>query len=292
MQDDGEVDVRATYTVIAVCALLNLLTPQLTGGVAAYARRCQTFDGGFGGEPGAEAHGGYAFCALATLKILGAHEAKAADLVALERWVAARQMQFEGGFQGRANKLVDNCYSFWQGGTAAVLGHACGRGDAGIAWSAADAPRARAARAAKAAAAAEADDGSDVIEIDVSGGGGDGDGDGGGGGGGGAAGDPGDLRVDRRALQRYILLCGQQYPDGGLRDKPSKPRDFYHTCYALSGLSVAQHGLGDAPPCVWGDASNLLERVHPAFNVPLDKAHAALDHFGALPCDHEAWMAA
>ena len=122
-----------------------------------------------------------------------------------------------------------------------------------------------------------------------SGGGGDGDG---GDGGGGAAGDPGDLRVDRRALQRFILLCGQQYPDGGLRDKPSKPRDFYHTCYALSGLSVAQHGLGDAPPCVWGDASNLLERVHPAFNVPLDKAHAALDHFGALPCDHEAWMAA
>lgn len=26
-----------------------------------------------------------------------------------------RQMRFEGGFQGRANKLVDGCYSFWQG---------------------------------------------------------------------------------------------------------------------------------------------------------------------------------
>lgn len=24
-------------------------------------------------------------------------------------------MKFEGGFQGRTNKLVDGCYSFWQG---------------------------------------------------------------------------------------------------------------------------------------------------------------------------------
>lgn len=26
-----------------------------------------------------------------------------------------RQMNVEGGFQGRENKLVDGCYSFWQG---------------------------------------------------------------------------------------------------------------------------------------------------------------------------------
>jgi protein farnesyltransferase subunit beta len=26
-----------------------------------------------------------------------------------------RQMPVEGGFQGRANKLVDGCYSFWLG---------------------------------------------------------------------------------------------------------------------------------------------------------------------------------
>ena len=25
-------------------------------------------------------------------------------------------MKYEGGFQGRSNKLVDGCYSFWQGG--------------------------------------------------------------------------------------------------------------------------------------------------------------------------------
>jgi prenyltransferase beta subunit len=32
-----------------------------------------------------------------------------------------------------------------------------------------------------------------------------------------------------------------QDPRGGLVDKPGKSRDFYHTCYGLSGLSVAQH---------------------------------------------------
>ena len=25
-----------------------------------------------------------------------------------------RQVRLEGGFQGRTNKLVDSCYSFWQ----------------------------------------------------------------------------------------------------------------------------------------------------------------------------------
>jgi hypothetical protein len=29
--------------------------------------------------------------------------------------------------------------------------------------------------------------------------------------------------------------------NGRLRDKPSKSRDFYHSCYNLSGLSVSQH---------------------------------------------------
>ena len=45
---------------------------------------------------------------------------------------------------------------------------------------------------------------------------------------------------DYGMLQRYILLCAQDV-HGGLRDKPSKSRDFYHTCYNLSGLSISQH---------------------------------------------------
>jgi protein farnesyltransferase subunit beta len=70
MHTDGEVDTRGTYTVIAIARLLNILTPQLIEGVAEYVVRCQTYEGGFGGEPHNEAHGGYNFCALATLFIL------------------------------------------------------------------------------------------------------------------------------------------------------------------------------------------------------------------------------
>jgi protein farnesyltransferase subunit beta len=32
-----------------------------------------------------------------------------------------RQGWVEGGFNGRTNKLVDGCYSFWQGGVFPVL---------------------------------------------------------------------------------------------------------------------------------------------------------------------------
>ena len=52
-----------------------------------------------------------------------------------------------------------------------------------------------------------------------------------------------------------IVCC--QDTRGGLVDKPGKSRDYYHTCYTLSGLSVAQH-----MPCdrrtVLGDPANLL----------------------------------
>jgi protein farnesyltransferase subunit beta len=30
-------------------------------------------------------------------------------------------MKFEGGFQGRTNKLVDCCYSFWQAGIFPII---------------------------------------------------------------------------------------------------------------------------------------------------------------------------
>ena len=71
-------------------------------------------------QPGNEAHGGYAFCAVAALQILG-ELSTSCDLDALKGWISRRQMPYEGGFQGRANKLVDGCYSFWQGGAMAIV---------------------------------------------------------------------------------------------------------------------------------------------------------------------------
>ena len=118
----------------------------------------------------------------------------------LHRWAAQRQCALEGGFSGRANKLVDGCYSFWQGGLLALL--------------MADLPH----RTHVSVAAADMLGGAAEHS--------------------GLAGGCMSL-FDVDALQRYILAACQD-PSGGLRDKPSLRRDFYHTCYCLSGLSSAQ----------------------------------------------------
>lgn len=110
----GEVDSRSTYTAISVASLLNLLTPELVAGTAEYVVSCVRYEGGIGGEPGNEAHGGYTFCGLATLMILG--KTHMVDIDRMLKWAVDRQMRLEGGFQGRCNKLVDGCYSFWVGG--------------------------------------------------------------------------------------------------------------------------------------------------------------------------------
>ena len=114
--------------------------------------------------------------------------------------------------------------------------------------------------------------------------------------------------MNSSALQRYILLCAQQYPEGGLRDKPGKPRDYYHTCYNLGGLSVAQHppgwdrpaevgdgaaaAAGEVDPArfVWGARSNRIPEVHPTLNVRRTAADAAMAHFGQMVCDHGALL--
>ncbi len=42
---DGETDTRSTYTVISISRLLNILTPELTQGVADFVLKCQTYEG-------------------------------------------------------------------------------------------------------------------------------------------------------------------------------------------------------------------------------------------------------
>jgi protein farnesyltransferase subunit beta len=75
---------RGAYCSMTIISLLNLpleLPPDsparihgsetfLTG-LAEWVGRCQAFEGGIASSPGNEAHGGYAFCALACLSILG-----------------------------------------------------------------------------------------------------------------------------------------------------------------------------------------------------------------------------
>lgn len=77
MHRGGETDVRGTYCAMAVASLCGLLVAADEGeeglgeGVAGQLAGCQTYEGGFGARQGLEAHGGYTFCALAALKILG-----------------------------------------------------------------------------------------------------------------------------------------------------------------------------------------------------------------------------
>ena len=79
-------------------------------------------------------------------------------------------------------------------------------------------------------------------------------------------------------LQKYTLLAAQA-PTGGLKDKPGKGKDYYHTCYALSGLSVSQHCADAAAPCVLGEDENLLRQTDEIHNVCLDKVEAAYEFF-------------
>lgn len=112
MHKDGEIDVRSMYTILSIAKITNLLTNELINGCEDYLRKCQTYEGGFGGESFNEAHGGYNFCALASLLIL--NKTQYCDVNSQIHWLVSRQMKYEGGFQGRTNKLVDSCYSFWQ----------------------------------------------------------------------------------------------------------------------------------------------------------------------------------
>ena len=76
-----------------------------------------------------------------------------------------------------------------------------------------------------------------------------------------------------------------QVLEGGLRDKPGKAPDFYHTCYCLSGLSSAQYATSKtlralpSPSSVLGPYDNLLEATHPLCNVVIDKYASAYKYF-------------
>lgn len=226
MHDEGETDMRGTYCAMAVASMCHILTDELTEGVAEYVRSCQTWEGGIAGEAGLEAHGGYSYCGLAALCILG--EAHVLDLHALLHWAAHRQMALEGGFQGRTNKLVDSCYSFWQGAIFPLIHEAFRQ------------------RGAEAPPLPERH-----------------------------------CWFMPEPLQAYVLLACQ-HPTGGLRDKPGKSADFYHTCYSLSGVSTAQFGL-DGKPNFYGEAGNGLKRIDVFYNVLLEKADRKSAYFSALP---------
>nr|CAB3246705.1 protein farnesyltransferase subunit beta [Phallusia mammillata] len=230
MHDDGETDTRSIYCAVSAASLTGLLNEdlELFNNSVQWLVRCQTYEGGMGGCPGAEAHGGYTFCGYAALVILDHY--KLVDTDRMLRWVTNKQMKMEGGFQGRTNKLVDACYSFWQGGLLPLI-HNTLEQEGGVEGEVAEAQET--------------------------------------------------WLYDQMALQHYVLHCCQ-CSFGGLIDKPGKSRDYYHTCYALSGLSSSQHCPNNHAIHV-GPKTNVLVAVHPAYNLTYDSVQKAMHHFVNLP---------
>jgi protein farnesyltransferase subunit beta len=102
---------------------------------------------------------------------------------------------------------------------------------------------------------------------------------------------PGPL-FHRDALQLWILRCCQVPGRGGLRDKPGKSPDYYHSCYCLSGLSSAQHGCskpggveaGEAMDLsVFGPGENRLVKTDFLCNVVESKLKRARELYSASP---------
>lgn len=197
MTPGAEEDNRGAYIVSIIIKLLKL-DEKLLEGVAEELIKTQTHEGGMSNVPGGEAHGGYTFCGVAALAVLGRlHEL---DVSRLIFWLSRRQCEF-GGFNGRTNKLLDSCYSFWVGSTFHVIDK--------------------------------------YFEKKVN--------------------NQGKMLFSEENLIKYIIFFCQN-TEGGLWDKPGKKRDLYHTCYSLSGLSLAQENNLLHP-------SNETSDIDPIYNV-------------------------
>ena len=254
VHEGDESDTRGCYAALATAHLCGVLDEDVTRGVSSFVASCQSYEGGIGGEPRGEAHGGYTFCGLAACALAG--DIGALDLASLERWLANRQGEIEGGFNGRTNKLADGCYSFWQGGCFPLLALANShlleqfihqsRHVVTPEGSQID-PRdfafnARPMGACAATLFTPAEFPSSI---------------------------PAPAPFANGALQGWILDCCQsEQGAGGLRDKPGTGRDHYHTCYCLSGLSLAQHfGRCGVVEVVGPTESNALVKLEPLVNV-------------------------
>ncbi|KAJ1026293.1 hypothetical protein NDA16_002380 [Ustilago loliicola] len=225
-----------------------------------------------------EAHGGYTYCAAASYlactllapsslesatsgSSIGQATKKSAlslsavlNRDALIRWATAQQgIPFEGcGFRGRTNKLVDGCYGWFSGGglftvlsamieaelinddlhSPTAPSSTSGVEDWNGMLTVPPAPSVFASAANggeeeasswKTESTIKSDDEADDVEDDLS---------------------PLTL-FDRVGLQEYILVAAQRSAaeGGGLRDKPGKRPDAYHTCYNLAGLALSQHSV-------------------------------------------------
>ncbi|KAH9607992.1 hypothetical protein KSS87_003389 [Heliosperma pusillum] len=256
MHEKGETDVRACYTAIATASILNILDCELVENVGTYIASCQTYEGGIAGEPGSEAHGGYTFCGLATMVLID--EVHRLDLHALIGAVfpltQRLQQLLDKQSEVTCTKGKESVNQINLAERERVLPE--------VPCVINKTQHEQEAMQHNRSVANISEIGLDFLKKPVEGG----------------------TLFHNIAMQQYIIICSQVL-EGGFRDKPGKSRDFYHTCYCLSGLSVCQYMGSHSPPLpqeVLGTYSNLLTPTHPLYNLVLESYTEAQEFFTSL----------
>ncbi|XP_022131184.1 geranylgeranyl transferase type-1 subunit beta [Pieris rapae] len=114
-----ESDMRFVYCAACISYILNDWSGFNIKRATEYILKSIGYDYGIAQCPELESHGGTTFCALATLSLTNQlDQLSEAQIEGLKRWLLLRQID---GFQGRPNKPVDTCYSFWVGASLKIL---------------------------------------------------------------------------------------------------------------------------------------------------------------------------
>ncbi|KAF0033952.1 hypothetical protein F2P81_014018 [Scophthalmus maximus] len=118
--EGSENDIRFIYCAASICYMLDDWSGMDIQKAIEYIRGSLSYDNGFGQGAGRESHGGWTYCAIASLCLMGRLEEalNQRELDRIRRWCIMRQ---QTGFHGRPNKPVDTCYSFWVGATLELL---------------------------------------------------------------------------------------------------------------------------------------------------------------------------
>lgn len=115
----NEHDMRFVYCAACICYMLDDWTGVNIDKMVEYIRRSIRYDYGISQHDEMESHGGTTFCALAALELSGRlHELSQKEIERVTRWLMFRQ---EEGFNGRPNKPIDTCYSFWIAAALKIL---------------------------------------------------------------------------------------------------------------------------------------------------------------------------
>lgn len=86
------------------------------------------------------------------------------------------------------------------------------------------------------------------------------------------------LLYDNHRMQVYLVECCQGNL-GGMKDKPGKDEDIYHTMYSLSGLALSTENecYSESHPYDW--KNYFLEEMDPIYNIPRVKANKFIMFF-------------